>query len=353
MITRSFPRPSILSYMCSIRSRESSSRAEVEEEDRSRPRFLSGNNSSGRKNSRGLNIRDSIEDGGTIVGGGIGFDWSDMAEEQVQTNMVLMAFSDLEGNQQHDDKDLLTVGCSRNMTENLLDENQILLKIPRKDNYVRFDMREHCSKESLTYLVAKRTTLDESIALAQKTLTPQQNGVAERRNRTLIEAARTMLADSKLPYNIFGLKQFLLITISNDLCKVPSEENSQDCIVMLIWKDTSYFDSPTKYVDNSEPKTTDDAQKQVEDGPNNENVKPRGKVCRMIAVTKDCLAAGQHVNTASPDVNTGSLKLNVVGPSVNTASSNEHDSPEDMFTMGVSSTLEATHIESFSDEDEP
>ncbi|GJS84429.1 putative ribonuclease H-like domain-containing protein [Tanacetum coccineum] len=29
--------------------------------------------------------------------------------------------------------------------------------------------------------------------------TPQQNGVAERRNRTLIEATRTMLADSKLP----------------------------------------------------------------------------------------------------------------------------------------------------------
>ncbi|GKF39354.1 ribonuclease H-like domain-containing protein, partial [Tanacetum coccineum] len=29
--------------------------------------------------------------------------------------------------------------------------------------------------------------------------TPQQNGVAERRNRTLIEAARTILVDSKLP----------------------------------------------------------------------------------------------------------------------------------------------------------
>ncbi|GKE09355.1 retrovirus-related pol polyprotein from transposon TNT 1-94, partial [Tanacetum coccineum] len=29
--------------------------------------------------------------------------------------------------------------------------------------------------------------------------TPQQNGVAERRNRTLIKAARTMLVDSKLP----------------------------------------------------------------------------------------------------------------------------------------------------------
>ncbi|GJS69486.1 putative ribonuclease H-like domain-containing protein [Tanacetum coccineum] len=30
-------------------------------------------------------------------------------------------------------------------------------------------------------------------------ITPQQNGVAERKNRTLIEAARTMLADSQLP----------------------------------------------------------------------------------------------------------------------------------------------------------
>ncbi|GJS11405.1 hypothetical protein Tco_0368201 [Tanacetum coccineum] len=95
-----------------------------------------------------------------------------------------------------------------------------------------------------------------------------------------------------------------------------SEENSQECIVMPIWKDTSYFDSPTKDVDN------DDSS------------------------IKDVNAAGQHVNT-------GSLKLNVVGPLVNTASSNKHDSPEDMFTMGVSSTLEATHIESFSDEDEP
>nr|GFC78707.1 hypothetical protein [Tanacetum cinerariifolium] len=29
--------------------------------------------------------------------------------------------------------------------------------------------------------------------------TPQQNGIAERKNRTLIEAARTLLADSLLP----------------------------------------------------------------------------------------------------------------------------------------------------------
>ncbi|GJZ23649.1 putative ribonuclease H-like domain-containing protein [Tanacetum coccineum] len=115
-------------------------------------------------------------------------------------------------------------------------------------------------------------------------------------------------------------------TISNDSAGT-SEEVSQDCIVMPIWKDTSYFDSPTKDVENGEPKTADDAQKQVEDGPNNENAEQE----RFAddSSTKDVNAIGQHVNTASPDVNTGSLKLNVVGPSVNTASSNEQDSTED------------------------
>ncbi|GJY31700.1 putative ribonuclease H-like domain-containing protein [Tanacetum coccineum] len=49
------------------------------------------------------------------------------------------------------------------------------------------------------------------------------------------------------------------------------EESSQDCIVMPIWKDASYFDSPSKDVGNANPKSTADDQKQVEDGPDNEN----------------------------------------------------------------------------------
>ncbi|GJY56575.1 hypothetical protein Tco_0455690, partial [Tanacetum coccineum] len=106
-------------------------------------------------------------------------------------------------------------------------------------------------------------------------------------------------------------------TISNNSAGT-SEEISQDCIVMPIWKDTSYFDSPTKDVDNGEPKTTDDAQKQVEDGPNNENAEQERFADESS--TKDVNAAGQHVNTVSTDVNTGSHKLNAVGSSVNTAS---------------------------------
>ncbi|GJU77469.1 ribonuclease H-like domain-containing protein [Tanacetum coccineum] len=42
----------------------------------------------------------------------------------------------------------------------------------------------------------KKKGIKKEVSIAR---TPQQNGVAERRNMTLIEAARTMLAGSKLP----------------------------------------------------------------------------------------------------------------------------------------------------------
>ncbi|GJV00876.1 putative ribonuclease H-like domain-containing protein [Tanacetum coccineum] len=236
----------------------------------------------------------------------------------------------------------------------LPNENQILLKIPRKDNMYSFDMKNIVPKESLTCLVAK-ATLDESMLwhrrlghinfkninklvkdnltitwvfflttkdetseilkrfikeienLVDKKVkiirsdngtefknkvmddfcrekgikreysiarTPQQNGVAERRNRTLIEAARTMLADSKLPTTFWAEAVSTACTVSNDSAGT-SEENSQDCIVMPIWKDSSWLDSPTKNVDN------DDSS------------------------SKDVNAVGQQVNTVSPHVNTG------------------------------------------------
>ncbi|GJZ23740.1 putative ribonuclease H-like domain-containing protein [Tanacetum coccineum] len=63
-------------------------------------------------------------------------------------------------------------------------------------------------KGGLTFLFAKATPDEYNLwhrrlghvnFKTMNKLTPQQNGVAERKNRTLIEAARTMLADSKLP----------------------------------------------------------------------------------------------------------------------------------------------------------
>ncbi|GKF16408.1 putative ribonuclease H-like domain-containing protein [Tanacetum coccineum] len=70
--------------------------------------------------------------------------------------------------------------------ENLVDKK---VKIIRSDNGTEFNNKvidDFCREKGIKreYSVAR---------------TPQQNGVAERRDRTLIEAARTMLADSKLP----------------------------------------------------------------------------------------------------------------------------------------------------------
>ncbi|GJV92151.1 putative ribonuclease H-like domain-containing protein [Tanacetum coccineum] len=288
--------------------------------------------------------------------------------------------------------------------------------------------------------------------------TPQQNGVAKRKNRTLIEVARTMLVDFKLPttfwakavstacyvqnrvlvvkphnktpYELFrhlkpalsfmrpfGCHVTILNTLDNlgkfdgksdkgffvgyslsskafrvyntrtsmveenlhigflenkpmiegngpkwlfdidsltqsmNYVPVATEEISQDCIVMPIWKDASYFDSPSKDVGNGEPKSATDDQKQVEDGPHNES--DEKDKSEDDSSPKEVNVAGQHVNTASPKVNTGRFKLNIVDPSVSTASSNDQDSPKDMFKLGASHTLETTHVEFFSDEDEP
>ncbi|GJQ95267.1 putative ribonuclease H-like domain-containing protein [Tanacetum coccineum] len=70
-------------------------------------------------------------------------------------------------------------------------ENQInhRVKIIRCDNGTEFK-----NKEMNQFCEMKGIKREFSVAR-----TPQQNGVAERKNKTLIEAARTMLVDSKLP----------------------------------------------------------------------------------------------------------------------------------------------------------
>ncbi|GJR18564.1 putative ribonuclease H-like domain-containing protein [Tanacetum coccineum] len=243
------------------------------------------------------------------------------------------------GKPQHDDKGFVDSGCSGTRC---------------------FDMKNIVPKESLTYLVAK-ATLDESMfwhiilghitfeninklvkdnlvrGLPTKRFENDQTCVAclkgkQHRASSLsfldhLDCHVTILntLDSLGKFDSKSDEAVFACTVSNDSA-VLSEENSQmHCDP--IWKDTSYFDSPTKDVDNGEPKTADDAQKQVEDSPNNENAEQE----RFAddSSTKDVNAAGQQVNTASPDVNTGSLKLNTIGPSVSTASPNEEDSIEE------------------------
>ncbi|GJS31402.1 ribonuclease H-like domain-containing protein [Tanacetum coccineum] len=123
----------------------------------------------------------------------------------------------------------------------LLDESQVLLKIHRQNNMYSFDLKNVLPSGDLTYsmrsinrksycLVVTNdfsrfswvfflATKDETLEIPKNFITgienqsdrkgiriefsiartPQQNGVAKRKNRTLIEATRTMLVDSKLP----------------------------------------------------------------------------------------------------------------------------------------------------------
>ncbi|GKE98524.1 ribonuclease H-like domain-containing protein [Tanacetum coccineum] len=70
--------------------------------------------------------------------------------------------------------------------ENLINQR---VKVIRYNNGTEFK-----NKEMNQFCETKGIKIEFSVAR-----TPQQNGVAERKNRTLIEAARTMLANSKLP----------------------------------------------------------------------------------------------------------------------------------------------------------
>ncbi|GJR30185.1 retrovirus-related pol polyprotein from transposon TNT 1-94 [Tanacetum coccineum] len=280
------------------------------------------------------------------------------------------------------------------------------------------------------------------------TRTPQQNGVVERRNMTLIEAARTMLADSKLPttfwaeavstacyvqnrvlvvkphnktpYELFrGLKPALNfmrpfrchVTILNTLDNLGKFDGKSDEGFFVgyslsskafrvyntrTWKveenlhigflenkpmierngpkwlfDIDSLTQSMNYVPVAAGIITNEyagiqgelnagtsTQKEeiskdciVEDGPDNENdEKDKSEDGKS---PKEVNADGQLVNTASPEVNSGHFKLNTVDSSVSAASSNDQDSPKDMFKMGASHTLEATYVEFFSDEDEP
>nr|GEY42883.1 ribonuclease H-like domain-containing protein [Tanacetum cinerariifolium] len=145
----------------------------------------------------------------------------------------------------------------------LLDDANVLLRTPRQHNMYSIDLNDIVPHKDLTCLVAKAfadegssikrltfflKTKDEPSGILRKFITeienlkdlkvktircdnggefrnkemdefcsqkgikrefsnartPQQNGVAKRRNRTLIEAARTMLADAKLPVTFWA-----------------------------------------------------------------------------------------------------------------------------------------------------
>ncbi|GJV02197.1 ribonuclease H-like domain-containing protein [Tanacetum coccineum] len=262
---------------------------------------------------------------------------------------------------------LVDSGCSRHMTGNIAylsdfkilmevcyfwweehleakllaklpDENHILLKIPRQDNMYSFDMKNIVPKDSLTCLVAKATSEESMLwhrrfghinfkninKLVKENLVrdlplkifendqtcvaclkgKQHRASSERKNRTLIEAARTMLADSKLPTTFWAEAVSTTCYVQNRVLivkphnKTPYELfRDQDCIVMPIWNDASYFgdDAPRSIADT-----------QIQDKHRLQDENDATEKSHEDSSLKDNGTTDQQVNTASPEVNTGS-----------------------------------------------
>ncbi|GJX83159.1 putative ribonuclease H-like domain-containing protein, partial [Tanacetum coccineum] len=257
--------------------------------------------------------------------------------------------------------DQTCVAClkgKQHKASNLVDKK---VKIIRCDNGTEFKnrvMSEFCEKKGIK----------KEFSVAR---TPQQNGVAERRNRTLIEAARTIIGchvtilntldylgkfDGKSDegffvgyslnskafrvYNIRTRKveenlhiRFLedkpiiagdgpkwlfdidVLTKSMNYVPVVAGTNSNDFV------DGSLFDSSSKNASNDEPQPSSDAGKKDDEG-----------VCKESGIDDQ-----ERPENSTQDVNTA-------GPSINTE--------PDMFSLGDNATLEATHADFFGDETE-
>nr|GEU77964.1 ribonuclease H-like domain-containing protein [Tanacetum cinerariifolium] len=171
-------------------------------------------------------------------------DWVSESEEEDESKFqtVKPDFTKIEGNPQQDlkDKRVIDIGCSRHMRRNrfyltdyeeinggfvafrdlkLTNESHVLLKVTRKDNMYSVDLKNVIPQggiENLINLRMKVIRYDNRTKFKNRVMnqfcemkgikrefsvarTLQQNGVAKRKNKTLIEAARTMLADLKLP----------------------------------------------------------------------------------------------------------------------------------------------------------
>nr|GFA62902.1 hypothetical protein [Tanacetum cinerariifolium] len=119
--------------------------------------------------------------------------------------------------------------------------------------------------------------------------TPQQNGVAERRNRTLIEVARTMLADAKLPVIFWA------------------EAGTKDATSQEVKKDASslrYIDLPNwahdALLEFSSSKPQDHCSIGVPEGSGNPN--PTASISNPLANQMETLTVETPIPTVSSPV---------------------------------------------------
>ncbi|GJR21816.1 putative ribonuclease H-like domain-containing protein [Tanacetum coccineum] len=161
------------------------------------------------------------------------------------------------------------------------------VKIIRSDNGTEFknrDMLEFCGNKGIKheYIINART--------------PQQNGVAERINRTLIEAARTMLADFSTYQPLFGQRE-LVIVVPLSVMITGSKNLNQESSTNS--KKEEILTDPQQEKKVSSTDTLED----------NPKIQAFRKELEEIAL-KHLGTVPENNSTSTPSVNTGSQTVN-------------------------------------------
>ncbi|GJW46230.1 retrovirus-related pol polyprotein from transposon TNT 1-94 [Tanacetum coccineum] len=163
------------------------------------------------------------------------------------------------------------------------------------DDYSRFTWvfflatKDETSGIVKSFITGIENLVDYKVKLI-RSRTPQQNGVAERRNRTLIEVARTMLADSKLPTTFWA-------EAVNTACYTADPPYSQD---------------PKSSHDDGYKPSSDDGKKVDEDLRKYSECKDQEKEDNVNSTNN--VNTVDNVNTVSSTVNVASInEVNAVG----------------------------------------
>ncbi|GJZ60017.1 putative ribonuclease H-like domain-containing protein [Tanacetum coccineum] len=181
--------------------------------------------------------------------------------------------------------------------------------------------------------------------------TPQQNEVAEKKNKTLIEAARTMLADSKLlttfwaeavntacrtPALTFMRTFVCLVTILNTIDHLGNQSNGgagtktydnagkarvetvpeKDYILLPLWTQDLPFSSSTKDSPNAGFKPSGEEEKNDAEDPRNDCEVPSTKEPRINQEKDANVNITNNINNVSPTVNVASIEDNVVDENI-------------------------------------
>nr|GEW29341.1 putative LRR receptor-like protein kinase [Tanacetum cinerariifolium] len=192
---------------------------------------------------------------------------------------------------------------------------------------------DHVSRNNSASITFKRF---DYVDAQGRSKTPQQNGVAERKNKTLIEAARTMLADSKLAttfwaeavntaYALTKSMNYKLVVTRNQsngsecikACDIISKTRvetvpDKDYILLPLWTKDQLFSSSSKDSPSAGYKLPiEEEKKDTEDTGNEDNEAPI-KEAQKVNQEKDSVNNTNKVNAVSSTVNATSNEVNAV-----------------------------------------